>query len=111
MHPVMTPTGGPRTVERFHPRVEANIPVKVLLSGRTVMVRARDVSMAGLFLLAHPADSMRRLTIAVPLPGDREIVTTCEVRRREADGVALEFDALDWDDLIALARFLHPRLP
>lgn len=108
---MMTPTGGPKTVERFHPRVEADIPVKVLLAGRTVNVRARDVSMAGLFLQAHPADTMRELTIAVPLPGDREIVTTCSIRRREVDGVALEFGELDWDDFLALARFLHPRLP
>lgn len=108
---MMTPNGGPRAVERFHPRVDADIPVKVLLSGRTVTVRARDVSMAGLFLQAHPADTTRQLKIAVPLPGDREIVTTCEIRRREVDGVALEFGELDWDDFLALARFLHPRLP
>jgi hypothetical protein len=107
----MTSAGGPRTAERFHPRVEANLKVKVLLPGRTVAAEARDVSMAGLFLLAHPGDTQRRLKVSLPLPGDREIVTTCEIRRREADGVALEFGELDWDDLIALARFLHPRLP
>ncbi|MCP3145091.1 PilZ domain-containing protein [Pyxidicoccus xibeiensis] len=107
---MMTPTSGSKAAERYHPRVEADIPVKVLLSGRTVMVRARDVSMAGLFLLAHPSDTTRQLTISVPLPGG-DLVTTCEIRRREVDGVALEFGPLDWDDLIALARFLHPRLP
>ncbi|MBJ6759244.1 PilZ domain-containing protein [Myxococcaceae bacterium JPH2] len=107
----MTSPGAPSTAERFHPRVEANLPVKVLLSGRTVSAQARDVSMAGLFLLAHAAETQQTLTIALPLPGDRELVTTCEIRRREVDGVALEFGPLDWDDLIALARFLHPRLP
>jgi hypothetical protein len=85
--------------------------VKVLLNGRTVMAKARDVSMAGLFLLAHPAQSTRQLTLALPLPGEREIITTCEIRRREMDGVALEFGPLDWDELIVLARYLHPRLP
>ena len=108
---MMTPTGNPKAVERFHPRVEAHIPVKVHLSGRTVTVQARDVSMAGLFLQAHAADSLQQLTVAVPLPGDREIVTTCTIRRREVDGVAVEFGELDWDDFLALARFLHPRLP
>ncbi|NVJ28818.1 MULTISPECIES: PilZ domain-containing protein [Myxococcus] len=106
-----TSNGGPPIAERFHPRVEAALPVKVLLPGRAVMARARDVSMAGLFLLAHPGDAQRELTLSLPLPGDKEIVTTCTIRRREADGVALEFGELDWDDLIALARFLHPRLP
>jgi hypothetical protein len=95
----------------MHPRVDANLPVKVHLKARTVMAKARDLSMAGLFLMAHPSDSMRHLTISIPLPGDREIVTRCLIRRRDARGVALEFEALDWDDMIALARYLHPRLP
>ena len=42
---------------------------------------------------------------------DREIVTTCVVHRQHMDAVALEFESLDWDDMIALARYLHPRLP
>ncbi len=107
----MTTTPGPRTAERFHPRVEANLMVKVMLPGRTVVAKARDLSMAGLFLIAHPADTLRELTLAIPLPDDRELVTTCTVRRREMNGVALEFGTLDWDDFLALARFLHPRLP
>ncbi len=97
--------------ERYHPRVDANLMVKVQLNGRTVVAKARDLSMAGLFLLGHPGESVQRLTLAIPLPGDREITTTCDIRRREMDGVALEFGQLDWDDLFALARYLHPRLP
>ena len=85
--------------------------VKVILPGRAVVAKARDLSMAGLFLQAQPADALRELTLAIPLPGDREIVATCSILRREAHGVALEFGTLDWDDFISLARFLHPRLP
>ena len=107
----MTIVPGTRTAERFHPRVEANLMVKVLLQGRTVVTRARDLSMAGLFLQAQPADTLRELTLAIPLPGDRELVATCAIRRRDMNGVALEFGTLDWDDFLALARFLHPRLP
>jgi hypothetical protein len=107
----MTPTPTVRTAERYHPRVEANLMVKVLLPGRSVEAKARDLSMAGLFLHAHPADGLRELTLAIPLPGDKEIVAKCSVLRREMNGVALEFGTLDWDDFIALARFLHPRLP
>jgi len=108
---VQTPHGGPHIAERFHPRVVGAFPVKVILPGRTVMVQARDLSMAGLFLHAHPGETQTKLTLSLPLPGEHEIVTTCDIRRREADGVALEFGTLDWDDFIALARFLHPRLP
>lgn len=102
---------GPDRPERYHPRVEANILVKVLLEGRTVAAKARDLSMAGLFLLAHPGPAQQQLTIALPLPGERELKIRCDIRRRDVDGVALEFGQLDWDDLFALARFLHPRLP
>lgn len=107
----MTPAPTSRQAERFHPRVEANLMVKVILPGRAVVAKARDLSMAGLFLHAQPADSLRELTLSIPLPGDREIVATCSILRRETNGVALEFGTLDWDDFIALARFLHPRLP
>ncbi|ADO74092.1 PilZ domain-containing protein [Stigmatella aurantiaca] len=108
----MTPTPSARpAADRFHPRVEANLMVKVLLPGRVVGAKARDLSMAGLFLHAHPADTLRELTLSIPLPDDREITITCSIRRRTAHGVALEFGTLDWDDFLALARFLHPRLP
>jgi len=107
----MTIVPGTRTVERFHPRVEANLMVKVLLPGRTVLTQAKDLSMAGLFLHAQPTDTLKELTLAIPLPGDRELVATCAIRRRDMNGVALEFGTLDWDDFLALARFLHPRLP
>jgi hypothetical protein len=107
----MTPDTTSRQAERFHPRVEANLMVKVLLPGRAVVAKARDLSMAGLFLHAQPADTLRELTLSIPLPGDKEIVATCSILRRENNGVALEFGTLDWDDFIALARFLHPRLP
>jgi hypothetical protein len=85
--------------------------VRVHLGERTVLVRARDLSMAGLFLLGHPADTAKRLTLTLPLPGLGDIPTTGTIVRREAHGVALEFDDLDWDHLLLLARYLHPRLP
>jgi hypothetical protein len=107
----MTIVPGTRTAERYHPRVETNLMVKVLLQGRTVLTQAKDLSMAGLFLHAQPADTLKELTLAIPLPGDREFIAKCAIRRRDMNGVALEFGKLDWDDFLALARYLHPRLP
>jgi hypothetical protein len=107
----MTPASTTRPAERYHPRVDANLMVKVLLPGRVVAAKAKDLSMAGLFLHAQTAETVRELTLAIPLPEDREITATCVIRRRETNGVALEFGTLDWDDFLALARYLHPRLP
>jgi len=98
-------------VERYHPRVEANLMVKLLLNGRAILAKARDLSMAGLCLLEDPGLGRDRLTLAIPLPGDREVVTSAAVRRKTTGGLGLEFDQLDWEDMFALARFLHPRLP
>lgn len=97
-------------VERFHPRVEANLMVKIFHQGRVLVAKAKDLSMAGVYLVGIDAQ-VERLEVSIPLPNDREIVTTCEVKRRHLDGIAVEFEHLDWDDLFALARFLHPRLP
>jgi hypothetical protein len=107
----MNPEGHPLPRERFHPRVDAGLMVKLELAGRQVLVKARDLSMAGVFLLGHRAALGERLRVTLPLPEDREILTGAIVRRRAPDGVAVEFDLLDWEDLFALARFLHPRLP
>jgi len=97
--------------ERYHPRVDTNLLVRVLINGRAVAAKARDLSMAGVYLSGDPTLGRNRLALALPLPGEREVVVQCRVRRRDLDGVAVEFEQLDWDDLFALARYLHPRLP
>jgi hypothetical protein len=96
--------------ERFHPRVEANLTVKVLTHGRAIPAKAKDLSMAGLYLIGDYR-GQERITVAIPLPHDKEVVSVCRVKRRHEDGVGLEFEGLDWEDLFALARFMHPRLP
>jgi len=97
--------------ERFHPRVKANFMVKLLVNGKSIVAKARDLSMAGLYLLGDPMSDARRLTVCIPLPDDREVVTRCRVTRHQPEGMAVQFDQLDWDDLLALARYLHSRLP
>ena len=96
---------------RFHPRVDAGFMVKVFTGGRAVIAKACDLSMAGLKLVGSFTVPDERMTICIPIPGDRDVVTQATVRRRGEDDMALEFDQLDWDDMFALARFLHPRLP
>lgn len=108
----MTPsTTTLRPSGRYHPRVDANWMVQVHVGERTVPVKARDLSMAGLFLHGHPSDATQQLTLTLPLPGIGNITTDCTIVRRESHGVALEFTDLDWDHFLLLARYLHPRLP
>jgi hypothetical protein len=97
--------------ERFHPRVAANFMVKAMVQGRLVVTKAKDLSMAGMSLIGPIGVEGEKVTVAIPLPHDREILTAGRITRELDDGVALEFDPLDWDDMFALARYLHPRLP
>lgn len=97
--------------ERFHPRVETQILIKVMANGRTYLAQAADLSMAGCRIMDAPVIKGDRLQIIIPLPDQPDLITGCEIRRRDEDSIAVEFDTLDWDDLLGLARYLHPRLP
>lgn len=96
---------------RNHPRVDVGFMVKMCTNGRSFVAKAADLSMAGVMLVGDFRDAEQTVTLALPLPGGREIVIRALVRRRDEDSLGLEFDDLDWDDIIALARYLHPRLP
>jgi hypothetical protein len=95
---------------RFHPRVDAGFMVKLGANGRAIVAKASDLSMAGLKLMGEFGNIGDRLAISIPLPNDKEISTRGTIRRCSEEGVAVEFDQLDWDDMFALARFVHPRL-
>ncbi len=96
---------------RYHPRVGAHLMVKLKLNGRAVSARSTDLSMAGLCLQGEFPELADLVTLAIPLPDDKQLVTEAKVKWREAGRVALEFAELDWEDMFALARFLHPLLP
>lgn len=95
---------------RYHPRVRAGFMVTVGLKGRQVLTKAADLSMDGLLLKGALGDLGERLSVRIPLPADREITTEATIVRRDDEWAALKLDDLDWDDLLALARFVHPRL-
>lgn len=94
---------------RYHPRVRAGFMVRLDVRGRQLVSKAADLSMDGLLLRGDFGALGERLGVRIPLP-DREISIAATVVRRDDAGAALKFDELDWDDLLAMARFVHPRL-
>lgn len=96
---------------RFHPRVGTNLMVKLKLNGRAVSARSSDLSMAGLCLQGEFPELTNEVRVAIPLPDNKHVVTDAKVAWRDSGRVALEFAQLDWEDMFALARFLHPLLP
>ena len=101
----------PAVPERSHPRVPAGFSVEVRAPDGEWVAQARDLSMAGLHLVGFSAEPGERLELSIALPGDYLRLFRGRVTRAHSEGVAVEFERLDWDDLFALARFLHPRLP
>ena len=101
----------PEVPQRTHPRVPAGFAVEVRTKDGGCVAQARDLSMAGLLLVGYAAKAGEVLDMGVCLPGDQLRAFRGRVTRVHAEGVAVEFERLDWDDLFALARFLHPRLP
>lgn len=104
-------TAQPPEPTRSHPRVDARFMIKLFTQGKAVLAKADNLSMEGLRVLGDFLASDERVTLSIPLPDDREVVTKATVRRRDEEAIAVEFDQLDWDDMFALARFVHPRLP
>ena len=101
----------PDVPQRSHPRVPAGFAVEVRTKAGTTVGQARNLSMAGLLLVGFAGEVGDVLDLAVSFPGDYVRAFRGRVSRVLTDGVAVEFERLDWDDLFALARFLHPRLP
>lgn len=104
-------TAQPAAPTRSHPRVDARFMVKLFTQGKSVLAKADNLSMEGVRVIGDFLGADERVTLAIPLPDDREVVTQATVRRRDEEAIAVEFDQLDWDDMFALARFVHPRLP
>jgi hypothetical protein len=95
---------------RYHPRVRAGFMVSVASGERRVVAKAADLSIDGLRLAGDFGRPGTRLAVAIPLPRDRVVETVATVVRRDGEWVAVKFDDLDWDDLFAMARYVHPRL-
>ena len=99
------------TAPRYHPRVDANFMVKVLIDGKSVGAKAFHLSMFRRSLVGDFHHLGDRISLSIPLPNDREVKTRARIKRRGEEQLAVEFEPLDWDDMFALARYLHPRLP
>ena len=99
------------TPRRQHSRVSVTFAVRLQIGAQQVAARARNLSMTGLFLEDPRCDLPANVRLAIPLPGSsREVVADCRVERRDAQGVALSFASIDWDDLLLVARYLAPLL-
>lgn len=101
-------------VRRRHPRVPAGFLVKLHVKGRTLIQKARNLSMTGLLVDCDSAGIGDRVMLEINLPDEeRAVAISGQILRssRPYGTSAIRFLDLDWDDMFALARYLAPRLP
>ncbi|MHB1843656.1 MAG: PilZ domain-containing protein [Deltaproteobacteria bacterium] len=94
---------------RNHPRVASQREVLLGQGGHAILGEARDLSMAGCFVVARDAPSAGPVEV-VFREGGESVRCRGQIVRRVAQGVAVRFDALDWGDIFGLARLISPAL-
>lgn len=100
-------------VRRRHPRVDANFLVLVRGRGAPLVRKARNVSMNGILLSGEGVERDAPVVVEMPLPDEPRMISATGrvVRSGPDDAVGIHFTDLDWDGILAMARYLAPRLP
>ncbi len=95
------------------PRIDEPVAVSVPTRRGERCFTVRDLSLTGLFLEGARAPVGRVVPMRLTLPGVGRTLSIAgrAVRSDPAvPGVALTFSRVGWEDLLALARYLAPRL-
>ena len=99
--------------KRIFRRLDAEVPVDLEISGKTLKVRTRNISCGGMFLNLDPEklNPDGDLNVVIHLPNRKNPVKLAgEIRRRGNDGVAVEFQGLYNDNILAIERFVKSNL-
>lgn len=98
---------------RRHPRVEANFLVLVRGRGVPLVHKAKNVSLNGILLSGDGVERGAPVVVEMPLPEESRMISATGrvVRHGPDEAVGIHFTDLDWDGILAMARFLAPRLP
>jgi hypothetical protein len=95
---------------RHHPRVPANFPIRLLHGARTWSGRAKNLSLSGLALEGNKQVGLGKVRLELALPSeDAPLWVQGEVIREDRE-LAVRFLDLDWPEILALARYVSPRL-
>lgn len=95
---------------RLHPRVPANFPIRLRHGASCWSGRATNVSLSGLAVEGAPSVDVGKVRLELALPAERSPLTVEGEVVREDRGLAIRFLDLDWADILALARYVAPRL-
>lgn len=99
--------------KRIFRRLKTEVKVDLELPNKTVKGATRNISCGGMFLRIDPKkiSGQDEVHLAIHLPNrDKPVQLVGAVKRSETDGVAVEFQGLYNDNILAIERFVKSNL-
>lgn len=99
--------------KRIFRRLKTEVKVDLEFPGKTVKAATRNISCGGMFLRVDPKkmNGQNEVHLAIHLPNrEKPVQLIGAVRRSETDGVAVEFQGLYNDNILAIERFVKSNL-
>ena len=99
--------------KRIFKRLPTEVPVELEVGGKKLNGQTRNISCGGMFLRIDPKHLKNggELNVVIHLPNQKNPVKVVgEVLRHESDGVAVEFQGLYNDNILAIERFVKSNL-
>lgn len=99
--------------KRIFSRLDAEVGVEIEASGQTLLGQTRNISCGGLFLQVDPkkVGGQDELSMAIHLPNSQKPVKIIgEICRSESDGLAIQFQGLYNDNILAIEKFIKSHL-
>ncbi len=101
--------------KRLFKRLEVGLDVELIVEGQPVSATTENISCGGLFLKIDPEKVTQdhNLAVVIHLPNrGRPVELTAEILRREKEpqGVALKFEGLYNDNILAIEQFIKSTL-
>jgi len=102
--------------KRLFKRLEVGLDVELIVEGQPVSATTENISCGGLFLKVDPTKVTQdhNLAVVIHLPNrGRPVELTAEILRREREdrqGIALRFEGLYNDNILAIEQFIKSTL-
>src|SRR5262249_19622937 len=98
--------------KRLFKRLDVGLEVELMLDGAPLKATTANISCGGLFLMVNPDQIQKdqHLSLAIHLPNrERPVQLSANLLRRERtkrQGVALQFEGLYNDNILAIEQFI-----
>ncbi len=99
--------------KRLFKRLEIGVEVELVINGSPIKATTANISCGGLFLMMDPerVKKDQDLSFVIHLPTQKRPVEVAgQVLRQEQEGVAVKFNGLYNDNILAIEKFIKSNL-